>query len=175
MRNPAAICFLLALLAAREITLPSATCQAAEPASAKSAEGKSDESQRKYETIRIRGRVVYLADALSRQFGIKTVPEVAERELALETAQGKIYPLVEDLRGRSFRRDARLRKHQVELLVRRYEGSPVVQVIQIFAVQPEGLYELDYWCEICAIAMYELKECDCCQGPIELRERLVEK
>ena len=32
-------------------------------------------------------------------------------------------------------------------------------------------YELDYWCDICAIPMYELKECECCQGPIRFRFR----
>ena len=49
----------------------------------------------------------------------------------------------------------------------------MVQVIQIFAIKPDGLHELDYWCEICAIAMFDLKPCDCCQGPIDLRRRPV--
>ena len=39
---------------------------------------------------------------------------------------------------------------------------------------PAFRLELDYWCDICAIAMYELKECECCQGPIELRRRKTE-
>jgi hypothetical protein len=89
----------------------------------------------------------------------------------LQTKSGELIPLWEDVRGRAFRRDERLRKMEVELLVRRYQGSPVVQVIRVFEVAEGGLYEVDYWCEICAIAMYELKECECCQGPIELRKR----
>ncbi|MCA9044880.1 MAG: hypothetical protein KDA69_11205, partial [Planctomycetaceae bacterium] len=31
--------------------------------------------------------------------------------------------------------------------------------------------EMDYWCDICSIPMYEIKECECCQGPIEFRLR----
>ena len=27
----------------------------------------------------------------------------------------------------------------------------------------------DYWCDICSIPMYEIKRCECCQGPIRMR------
>jgi hypothetical protein len=128
-----------------------------------------------YETLSLRGRVVYLAPALEKRFGAKAVPEARERILALESPGGVYTPIFEDVRGRAFRKDARLRGIDVELLVRQYEGSPMVQVIQVFAIEDGKKYELDYWCEICAIAMFELKDCDCCQGPIELRRRLVKE
>ena len=51
----------------------------------------------------------------------------------------------------------------------------MVQVVRVYVLKPDGKYELDYWCDICSIAMYELKPCECCQGPTRLRERLVEK
>lgn len=126
-----------------------------------------------YTTKRIAGRVVWAAEALSRLHGIKSVPEAAQRVLALETRDGQLFPFVEDKRGRSFRLDKRLRGIDVELLVRQYRGVPFVQVIQVFAIKKDGKYELDYWCEICAIAMFELKPCDCCQAEIELRARKV--
>ncbi len=126
-----------------------------------------------YVTTTLRGRVVWLAEAQTRLHGIKTVPEAKERVLALETAQGKLHPLVEDIRGRAFRRDERLRTIEVELLVRQYQGSPMVQVVQVFELTKDGRFEIDYWCTICSIAMFELKECDCCQGPIEFRRQLV--
>jgi hypothetical protein len=134
-------------------------------ASARAAEPSAD-----FELQTIRGRVVYLAEALEKR-GVTSVPEAKERVLALESREGELVPVLEDVRGRAFRRDERLRKMEIELLVRRYEGSPVVQIIRVFEVAKDGLYEIDYWCEICAIAMYELKDCECCQGPIELRKR----
>jgi hypothetical protein len=70
--------------------------------------------------------------------------------------------------------DERLRKVKVELLVRRYGGVPGVRVIRVFEVAPDGKYELDYWCDICAIAMVELKPCECCQGETMFRRRKVE-
>jgi hypothetical protein len=125
----------------------------------------------KYKTELLRGRVVFLAEAMQRRFGAKTVKEAGERILALETAVGTLHPIYEDTRGRAFRSDKRLRDREVTLLVRRYDGSPVVQVIRLFANNKSGLAELDYWCDICAIPMFELKPCDCCQGPIRLREQ----
>ena len=93
----------------------------------------------------------------------------------LETTDGKLFPLAEDIRGRGFRRDERLRGVDLELLVRRYHGAPVIQVIRAYELTKEAKFELDYWCEICAIAMFELKPCDCCQADIELRRRIVDK
>lgn len=122
----------------------------------------------------LRGRVVFLAEALEKKYGIKSVPEAKDRTLALQDAAGKLYPLVEDTRGRAFRVDERLRKMDLELLVRRYEDSPAVQIIQVYEVAKDGRYEIDYWCDVCSIAMYELKQCECCQGPIELRKQKAE-
>jgi hypothetical protein len=126
----------------------------------------------KLETIR--GRVVYLAEAMEKRVDVPSVPEAKDRILALETAKGEFVPLLEDVRGRAFRRDDRLRQMEIELLVRRYAGSPLVQIIRVFEVAKDGKYELDYWCDTCAITMFELKVCECCQGPVQLRRRKVE-
>lgn len=120
-----------------------------------------------------RGKVVYLAEALQRLHGIKSVDEAKERTLAVETADGNLIPLVEDVRGRAFRVDPRLREMQVELLLRKFKGSPAGQVIRVYELTKEGKFEIDYWCDICSIAMYELKVCECCQGDIALRRTKV--
>jgi hypothetical protein len=135
----------------------------------------ADEKQASYTTETLRGRVVYLAEAIERKTGVPSVPEARERTLALQTAGGQLVPLIEDVRGRSFRRDERLREMQVELIARRYPGLPAVQVINVIEVAADGRrYDIDYWCEICAIAMFEQKDCECCQGPVELRRRKLE-
>ena len=129
----------------------------------------------KHRTERIRGKVIWLAEALERRFGIQTLPEARERVLALETKNGPLYPLIEDLRGRSFRTDQRLREINVELLVRRYAGSPAVQIIRVYEIRDDDMYIVDYWCDICAIVMFEQGPCACCQDDNRLRKRLVEE
>ena len=130
-------------------------------------------SARRYTTETVRGKVMWVEDALAA-IGVTTDPAAAQTSVALSTPQGTVTPLVPDVRGHAFAVDERLRNIDVELLVRKYEGVPLVQVIRVFKRKPDGLYEIDYWCDICAIPMFTLKPCECCQGDTRLRERRVE-
>jgi hypothetical protein len=130
---------------------------------------------RPYTTEKLRGRVVWLDGAIKELLGVTTEPSAAETIVALKTPAGELLPLVPDVRGRAFAVDQRLRDIDVELLVRRYRAVPLLQVIRVLAVKPDGLYEVDYWCDICAIPMFILKPCECCQGETRLRERRVEE
>jgi hypothetical protein len=114
------------------------------------------------------GKVVFLQEALKRR-GIKAFSEI-EKQVALETPGGELIPIVPDWRGRAFFQDKRLRDRKVDLVGFRRKGVPYLQVLMIFAYNEEGVRQyMDYWCDICAIPMYEIKPCDCCQAPIELR------
>lgn len=128
-----------------------------------------------YHNETYRGKVVWLADALERRFQITTDPDVRHSMVALETPEGTIHPIVKDVRGRGFMVDERLRGVDMELYVRRYEGSPMLQVIRVYTLRDGHKYELDYWCDVCAIVMFEKKQCECCQGPNRIRERLVKE
>lgn len=132
---------------------------------------RAEDAAPPFETVSLRGRIVWLHEALERRYGIKPAPDALERVVALETADGRLWPIIEDVRGHAFRLDPRLGEGEIELLARRYAGAPAIQVVRLYAWREDGRYELDYWCEICAIAMYDLRPCDCCQGPIELRAR----
>lgn len=122
-----------------------------------------------------RGRVVYLAEAFEKLRGVRSVPEARERVLALQTAEGTLIPLLEDVRGRAFRRDDRLLAMDLELQVRHYRQSPLVQILRVIEVTKDGRYEIDYWCSTCSIALFENIECECCQEPVELRRRKVDQ
>jgi len=114
------------------------------------------------------GQVVLLTDALKRR-GIQSKEEM-KGQVVLETAKGELWPIVSDWRGRAFFQDERLRNRKVELIARRHAGVPYLQVLTIFTFNDKGERQLtDYWCDVCAIPMYELKDCECCQGPIRLR------
>jgi hypothetical protein len=144
---------------------------AAARAADKPASGGPEGGQAAHTTERVRGKVVWLEDALRRRFGVATEPDAAHSTVVLETAAGELVPIVPDTRGRSFAVDERLRDVELELLVRRYEKAPLVQVIRVLRPTAKGLVEVDYWCDICAIPMYILKPCECCQGETRLRER----
>jgi len=126
-----------------------------------------------FELQTYRGKAVFLAEALKRLHNVQSVDEAKERTLAIETKNGTLIPIVEDVRGRALRNDERLRKMDLEVLVRKFRGSPAGQIIRLYEITDGEKFEIDYWCDICSIAMYELKICECCQGDIRLRKTKV--
>ena len=127
-----------------------------------------------FHTESVRGKVVWLGAGLKDLFQITTVPESQQSTLAIQTEQGHLLPLAEDLRGRSFRTDERLRGKQMELFVRRYGKHPFLQVLRIYELQDEKKYQVDYWCDVCAIVMFEKGPCACCQDDNRLRLQIVD-
>ncbi len=145
----------------------------AKPAAAKptAAALPAKQSTAKFTTEKLRGKVVWLEDALARRYGVATEPDAQHTSVVLEMADGRLWPIVPDTRGRAFVVDERLRDLEIEVLARRYDLVPMIQVIRVFRDKPAGTVEIDYWCDICAIPMYILKPCECCQGETRLRER----
>lgn len=127
-----------------------------------------------YETTSLRGKIVWLGEALAKRFEVAIDPDAAKFDVCLEAADGTLTPIVKDFRGRGYFIDPKLRDFDWELLVRKFPGSPFVQIVRAYVWREGKKYEFDYWCDICAIPMYELKECECCQGPIRFRFREVE-
>lgn len=114
------------------------------------------------------GKVVYLQEALKRR-GVKAAEEF-KTQVVLETDAGELIPIVPDWRGRALFQDERLRNRQVDLIGSRQKAAPYLQVQMVFVFDEKGMRQyMDYWCDICSIAMYEIKPCDCCQEEIRLR------
>ncbi len=114
------------------------------------------------------GKVVDVREALAKR-GIKSFDEF-KGQVALETADGRLLPIVPDWRGRAFYQDERLRNRAVDLIGFQKAGVPYLQVLMVFTFDEQGSRQYtDYWCDICAIPMYEIKPCDCCQADIRLR------
>lgn len=156
---------------------PSLNTESAPPSGGAEAEGSQSDAGESdsgdYRNEVISGRVGWLAPFLKDHFDITTVPEVAKQSLAVLTDEGEIVPLVENVRARAFRKDERLRDKPLELWVRRYEKQPFAQVLKIVELQDGQRYEVDYWCDVCAIPMYETGPCSCCQDHNRLRKRLL--
>ena len=114
------------------------------------------------------GKVALLQETLKRR-GVKAADEF-KAQAVLETDSGELIPIVPDWRGRAFFQDERLRDRKVDLVGSRQKAAPYLQVQMVFVFDDKGTRQyMDYWCDICSIAMYELKPCDCCQEEIRLR------
>ncbi len=138
------------------------------------AEPKHDvmDSNRKKASAPVRGlftgKVVFLREVLKRR-KIEAYDDHA-KQVVLETPAGKLIPILNDWRGRAFHQDERLRDRKVELIGFLSPDLPYLRVISVYVFDETGRrLHMDYWCDICAIPMYEIQECECCREEIRLR------
>jgi hypothetical protein len=121
-----------------------------------------------------KGKVVPLASILEKQ-RIKLDADAAPQWLALQADDGKIYPLIKDDGGRMFFKDERLLKRPMILTGRLVPDTNFLQVVTVHSLVKGELHDVCYWCDICSIRRNEKKLCDCCGGPMELKEEPVKK
>ena len=88
---------------------------------------------------------------------------------------GTLYPLVKDDASRMFFKDPALLNRPVHLMGRLIPGSTLFRVAQVRTVRKGDEYDVYYWCDVCSIRRGEKGICDCCGGPLELREEPVGK
>jgi hypothetical protein len=116
------------------------------------------------------GKVVPLAGLLDK-FGSKLDPEAAPYWLALVTRDGKTYPLIRDAGARLFFKDECLLNRPMRLGGRLYKDTHLLQVVSVNSIVNGQLCEVYYWCDVCSIRRGEKQaQCECCGGPMELRE-----
>ena len=120
------------------------------------------------------GQVVPLADVLAKE-GVTLDKDARPAALALVTDGGKVYPLVKDDGSRMFYKDERLLNRRMRLTGRVLPDVGMLQVVQVHSWRDGKLNEVYYWCDVCSIRRSEKGKCDCCGGPLELREEPVEK
>jgi len=121
-----------------------------------------------------KGKVVALAELMEKR-GARLDADASPFWLALATDDGKIYPLVKDDGARMFFKDARLLNRPMRLTGRLMPGSQLLQLVEVHSYNKDELQEVYYWCDICSIKRYEKKDCDCCGGPMVLREEPLKK
>jgi hypothetical protein len=116
-----------------------------------------------------KGHVVSL-DKLLKKEDVKLDADTVSTWLALQTEDGKVYPLVKDSAARMFFKDARLLNRPMQLTGRLVAGGALLQVLGVQSIVKGQLCDIYYWCDICTIRSHELGICDCCGGKTELRE-----
>jgi hypothetical protein len=121
-----------------------------------------------------KGKVVPLATILAKQ-KVKLDPDASSQWLALQCDDGKIYPIIKDDGGRMFFKDERLLNRPMQLIGRLVPDTNFLQVVTVHSLVKGELHEVYYWCDICSIRRNEKKICDCCGGPMELKEEPVKK
>jgi hypothetical protein len=132
-------------------------------------------AERDAKNIQLDGKIVPLSGLLEK-FGSRLDSEAAPHWLALVTKDDKVYPLIKDDGSRLFFADPRLQNRTMRVTGRLFQDTHLLQVLSVNSLKDGKLYEIYYWCDVCSIRRNELlKSCDCCGGPMELKEEPVKK
>lgn len=96
-----------------------------------------------------------------------------EHTYGFKTTEGKTYKLVRAKLSEALFVDKRL--HEKELLLKGKADGEKFEPTAIHSVKNGMVYEVYYWCDICAIESVAPDICVCCQGPVELVEKPLRK
>jgi hypothetical protein len=117
-----------------------------------------------------KGKVVPLAGLLEK-IGSRLDQDAAPHWLALITDDGKVYPLIKDAGARIFFNDSKVLNRPMRIAGRLFQDTHLLQVISVNSYIKGELQDIYYWCEVCSIRRSEKQtQCECCGGPMELRE-----
>ena len=126
--------------------------------------------QPKLETLR--GQVIPLAELLSKE-KVELDKDAEPFWLALQTEDGKIYPLVKDVGSRMFYQDKTVLHRPMQVQGRIVGKTGMLQLTEVLSLKDGKPHEIYYWCDVCAIRRNVLDKggvCECCGGKMELRE-----
>lgn len=118
------------------------------------------------------GKVVPIKALIEKSGG--KLDRDAEPFMVALIVDGRAYPIVKDDGGRRFFKDERLLNKEYRI-AGRLVGGTLLQVISVQSIKEGKLHDIYYWCDICSIRRGEKNLCECCGGPMELREELIEK
>jgi len=123
---------------------------------------------------RLTGKVVPLA-GLVEKIGSRLDADAAPHWLALTTDDGKVYPLIKDGASRMFFKDKALLNRPMRVTGRLLPGGQLLQVLEVHSLHKGQPFEVYYWCDVCSIRRGEKNDCECCGGPMILKEEPVKK
>lgn len=123
--------------------------------------------------IDVRGRVVCLAEAMHQAYGF-ALPGGHEHLWGFKSVEGKYYTLLRSKLSEGLFVDERLRQKELIIKGRAFPGTLIIAPVYLRSVKEGRIFDVYYYCDICAIKTLDPGECMCCQGPVELVEQLTE-
>lgn len=90
--------------------------------------------------------------------------------LGFKSAEGTYYTLLRTKLSEALFADPQLKERQLLLTGRVYPGTQILDVTVMRSVRQGVVYDLYYWCDVCAIKSVIPGECMCCQEHVVLKE-----
>jgi hypothetical protein len=145
-------------------------CFAAVSASAGAPDGGPTNAHVRPPEVELRGRVICLPEEMHRTYQTD-LPTRHEHLWGFKTTNGTCYTLLQTKLSEALFLDARLREKELLLKGRVFPQTHIFDVAHLRSIKNGLVHELYYYCDVCDIESVTPRECFCCQGPVELREK----
>jgi hypothetical protein len=126
-------------------------------------------------TVVARGRVVCLTEELASGYQIAPDCDKRGHGYSLKTADGKILSFLPTDTAAAVWDDARIRERELQVTAREITGTSFIEVIKLQSVKGGKVYDLYYYCDVCAITTHKPGPCACCQDPVVFHETPAEE
>jgi hypothetical protein len=135
---------------------------------------ESEQGFQQSKEMRFRGRIVCLGEEMQRLYKSQ-LPTPHEHLYGFKTGDGMLYTLLRTRTSEALFSDKQL--HKLELIVqgRVLPNSLILDAIPVGSIHDGKVYDLYYWCTVCAIRTPIPGDCMCCQQPVEFVEKPSEK
>ena len=126
-----------------------------------------------FQEAQLHGRVVCLQEAMHELFGTD-LPSKHEHIYGFKTMDGTFYTLLRTKWSEGLFVDKRVQEKELILKGKVLPKTQIFDMSAMRSVKNGVVFDLYYYCDVCAIKTLAPGPCMCCQAPVELKETRID-
>ena len=124
--------------------------------------------------VELHGKIVCLAEEMHTHYKVELFNK-QDHLYGVETEDGRYYTLLRTSLAEALFVDERLHEKDLVINGRVFPRTQLLEVTRFLSIRDGVLHDLYYYCDTCYIRTVAPGSCDCCQAPVVLIERPLNK
>ena len=124
--------------------------------------------------VELHGKIVCLAEEMHTHYKVELFGN-HEHLFGVKTEEGEYYTLLRTSLAEALFVDGRLHEKDLVISGRVFPRTQLLEVTRFLSIRDGVLHDLYYYCDTCYIRTVAPGNCDCCQAPVVLIERPLNK
>ena len=124
--------------------------------------------------VKLNGKIVCLAEEMHTHYKVELFNK-HDHLYGVKTEDEKYYTLLRTSLAEALFVDERLHEKDLVIRGRVFPGTQLLEVTRFSSIKDGVVHELYYYCDTCYIRTVAPGSCDCCQAPVVLIERPLNK
>ena len=124
--------------------------------------------------VELHGKIVCLAEEMHTHYKVELFNK-HDHLYGVKTEEGEYYTLLRTSLAEALFVDERLHEKDLVISGRVFPRTQLLEVTRFLSIREGVLHDLYYYCDTCYIRTVAPGSCDCCQAPVVLIERPLNK